>query len=161
MVSVASSLVNPTDPSPQISLLSNMYVLFSIYKPENAISVYCDFVCCTPGIVPVYYSCCICYIKSILLYHPWHIFFHVLHLYSSPLFNNSKNNKCETCNIVLFQCILLDIKLIFPDLDWKMPSEIPVPILNGLISLTRTLKDWYAFVVSDKTATCMEQSLSW
>lgn len=102
--------------SPQISFLSDMFAPFSTYKPETAIPVYCDFVTCAPGTVPVYYSCCRLYLilkVSWFTMHGQYIFLHILHLYSCQLYINSKNNKCETCDIVLFECMLLNTKLVF------------------------------------------------
>ena len=81
-----------------------------------------------------------------LVYHAWqYIFLHVLRLYSCQLFVNSKNNKCETCDIVFFECMLLNIKLVFPDLDWKLAGWIFPPIQNGLFSLKMILKHSYFF----------------
>jgi len=106
--------------SPQISFLSDIFAPFSTCKPENAIPVYCDFVTCAPGTVPVYYSHCRPYLILKVSWFTMHdsTYFYMFCIYILVRFLLiQKTTNCETCDIVLFECMLLNTKLVFPDLD--------------------------------------------
>ena len=71
-------------PHPQISFLSDMYASFSKCKSENAIPVYCHFVTCAPGTVPMYYSCCRPYLILKVYWFTTHdstYFFYMFYIY--------------------------------------------------------------------------------